>query len=103
MLRLLVLYGHPTDPDAFDRHYRRTHIGLARRLPGLRRYTISRGLDALQGEVPYHLVAELDFDNRSALDGALGSPEGQAAVGDLSNFATGSATFLVCDIEDVTG
>ncbi len=102
MLRLLVLYGRPTDPDAFDRHYRQTHIGLARRLPGLRRYTISRGLGAMQGESPYHLVAELDFDDRNALDAAVSSTEGQAAVDDLANFATGGATILVSELEDAT-
>lgn len=102
MLRLLVLYGRPTDPDAFDRHYRQTHIGLAQRLPGLRHYTISRGLGAMQGESPYHLVAELDFDDRNALDAAVSSTEGQAAVNDLGSFATGGVTLLVSEIEDVT-
>jgi uncharacterized protein (TIGR02118 family) len=102
MLRLLVLYGRPTDPDAFDRHYRQTHIGVAQRIPGLRRYTISWGLGAMQGESPYHLVAELDFDDRQALDAAISSAEGQAAVNDLANFATGGVTLLVSEIEDVT-
>src|SRR5215203_4637999 len=103
MLRLFALYGRPTDPGAFDRHYRATHIGLARRLPGLRRYTISRGLGAMQGESPYQLVAELDFDARAALDAALSGPEGRAVVDDLANFATGGVTLLVCEVEDVTG
>ena len=102
MQRLIVLYHTPTDPEAFDRHYRQTHIRLAQQLPGLRQYTISRGLVALQGESPYHLVAELDFDDRTALDAALGSQEGQVAVGDLANFATGGATVLTCEVEDVT-
>ena len=103
MLRLIALYGRPTNPGDFDRHYRETHVGLAQRLPGLQRYTISRGLQAMQGESPYHLVAELDFDDRTVLDAAVASPEGQAAVADLANFATGGVTLLVCEVEDVAG
>ena len=89
-------------PPQFDRHYNGTHIGLAQRFPGLRSYTISRGLRAVQGESPYYLVAELDFDDRTALDAAVASPDGQAVVQDLANFATGGVTLLVCEIEDVT-
>jgi uncharacterized protein (TIGR02118 family) len=37
-----VLYDRPDDPEAFDRHYRDVHIPLARKIPGLRRYTVSR-------------------------------------------------------------
>ncbi|HEY0506587.1 MAG TPA: EthD family reductase, partial [Blastococcus sp.] len=33
--RLVVEYGQPTDPAAFDRHYRDVHIGLAQTIPGL--------------------------------------------------------------------
>ena len=102
MLRAFILYGQPNDPAAFDRYYRDTHIGLAQRFPGLRRYTISGGLQAVQGKSPYRLVAELDFDNRAAFDAALASPEGQAAVDDLSNFATGGVTMLTCEVEDAT-
>jgi uncharacterized protein (TIGR02118 family) len=102
MLRVYALYGQPKDPAAFDRHYNETHIGLAQRFPGLRSYTISRGLRAVQGESPYYLLAELDFDDRAAFDAAVASPDGQAVVQDLANFATGGVTLLVCEIEDVT-
>jgi uncharacterized protein (TIGR02118 family) len=102
MLRVIALYGRPTDPGAFDRHYHATHIGLAQRLPGLPRYTISRSPSAMEGESPYHVVAELDFDDRQALDAAVSSPEGQAVTNDLSNFATGGVTLLACEVEDVT-
>lgn len=42
MMRFLVVYETPRDPAAFDLHYREVHIPLAKKLPGLRRYTISR-------------------------------------------------------------
>jgi uncharacterized protein (TIGR02118 family) len=101
MVRLLVLYGQPTDPAAFDRHYREVHVPLARKLPGLRRYTISAGVRALQGTAPY-LVAELDFDDRAAFRQAMEAPEGRAVAADLPGFATGGATLLLYEVEDVT-
>jgi uncharacterized protein (TIGR02118 family) len=42
MVRFLVLYDQPEDPEAFDRHYREVHIPLAKKLPGLRRYAPCR-------------------------------------------------------------
>ena len=47
--RFLALYETPTDPEAFDRHYRQIHIPLLRQLPELRQYTVSRDVAALHG------------------------------------------------------
>ncbi len=58
MVRFLVLYQPPTDTEAFDKHYFEVHVPLAKRLPGLRRYTVSRNPSQLRGPGPYHLVAE---------------------------------------------
>ncbi|WP_405866832.1 MULTISPECIES: EthD family reductase [unclassified Streptomyces] len=80
--RFLVLYGTPADPAAFDRHYREVHLPLARRLPGLRRYTLGRRADDVRGGEPCHLVAELEWDTREELDAAFASPEGRACAAD---------------------
>ena len=102
MIRVFVLYNRPEDPAAFDRYYRETHIGLAQKLPGLRRFTIARP-QAPRGDSPYYLIAELDFDDQAALQAAMGSPEGKTTVDDLGNFATSGVTVLVGEVEDVTG
>jgi uncharacterized protein (TIGR02118 family) len=34
IVRFLVLYEKPENPDAFDRHYRDVHIPLTKGLPG---------------------------------------------------------------------
>ena len=39
--RFLVFWEQPTDPEAFERHYREVHIPLARKIPGLRSYAIT--------------------------------------------------------------
>lgn len=47
MVKFLVLYNTPEDPEAFERHYRDVHIPLTKKLPGLRRYTIGRHATAV--------------------------------------------------------
>jgi uncharacterized protein (TIGR02118 family) len=101
MAQLLVLYNVPADRAAFDRYYRKTHIPLAKTIPGLRSYSISAGsVEALAGSAPY-LVASLSFNSMADLRAALASPEGQAAAADLSNFASAGATLLIYSSEEV--
>jgi uncharacterized protein (TIGR02118 family) len=95
---LLVLYKTPKDPAAFDRHYAETHIGLAKKIPGVKSYRISKGaVGTPAGPSGIHLVATLTFDSMAALQAGLGSPEGAAAGGDVANFATGGADLLMFD------
>jgi uncharacterized protein (TIGR02118 family) len=99
--RLLVQYGRPTDPTAFDQHYRDVHVPLVRKIPGLTGVTIAhpRALDDQQA--PY-LVAELDFESEEAFGAGLQSAEGQATAGDVPTFATGGVSMSHFDVEDVT-
>lgn len=95
MAQALVLYNTPADPAAFDRYYQETHIPIAKKLPGLRSYTVNAGpVQALAGTAP-HLVAILGFDSMGDVQAALASPEGHAVAGDLPNFASGGATLLI--------
>ena len=81
--RFVALYETPTDPEAFDRHYREVHIPLGSRLPGLRRYSVSRDVAAIRG-APYYLVAELEWDTMDDLRAAFASPEGRATATDAA-------------------
>lgn len=96
MLRLTICYGHPRDAAVFDRHYDEIHRPLAEKLPGLRQLALGdcRPISDADG-VPYHLVAELSFDTSEDLATALASGKGQAAAGDLKNFAEGGVTLFV--------
>ena len=86
--QLTVLYHHPEDAEAFDRHYDETHAPLAAKLPDLRSYTVSWPGPGPDGQrPPYHLVAILTWDSEEAFQASLESPEGQAALADLPNFA----------------
>ena len=64
------------------------------------------GFEAAQGiatpdgsEPPYQRIAELTFEDMDALQAGLGSEEGQAAVNDIPNFATGGVTIFFAEID----
>jgi uncharacterized protein (TIGR02118 family) len=98
MAQLVVMYKTPNDTAAFDKYYAETHIPIAKKLPGLRKYEISQGPVATPaGPSGYHLVALLHFDNLAAIQAGFGSAEGQAAVADVQNFATGGADIVMFD------
>jgi uncharacterized protein (TIGR02118 family) len=101
MAQIVALYHRPADPAAFDAYYTRTHVPLAKTVPGLRSYQVSAGkVMTPQGESPYHLVALLGFDSLEAIQSALQSPQGQATAGDLANFAQAGVDLLMFDTKD---
>lgn len=96
MVKVVVLYGHPADPDAFESHYAGTHLPLAAKMPHVARFEASRVIGTPDGsDAPYYRVAEVAFAGQEDLQAAMGSPEGQATVADIGNFATGGATVLI--------
>lgn len=87
MTRFLVLYPEPLDAEAFDRHYFEVHLPLAKRLPGLRSYRVSRGVSAVRGAETYHLVAELEWDDVGSLRKDFGSELGAEVARDADHLA----------------
>jgi uncharacterized protein (TIGR02118 family) len=95
MVKLTVLYGHPTDPAEFDRYYHEVHIPLAKTMKGWKGWTIGTCEAAAPGEQPpYYMIVALYAESRAAAEAILASPEGQATVADVPKFATGGATFF---------
>ena len=73
---------------------------LAQKIPGLQRFEAARGFATPDGgAVPYQRIAELTFEDVDALQGCLGSEDGQAAVNDVPNFATGGVTIFFAEID----
>ncbi len=81
--RMLVVYRRPQNPEAFDTHYFGVHVPLAKKLPGLRDYEVSKG-----GIVPMnsaggtHLIAMLHFDSVKSIREAFASDSGKACAAD---------------------
>jgi uncharacterized protein (TIGR02118 family) len=104
MIRLLVLYGHPKDPAAFDRYYSEVHIPLAKRMKGLKKWTIGKVQGTPDGKASdYYYIADLYAESREELEAILETPEGRAAVDDVPKFASGGVTFLYTEVEGVIG
>ena len=92
MVKVIVMYGPPTDPEAFEEHYANTHIPLAAKLPNVSRFEASRVVATADGsELPYYRFAELWFEDQATMQATLSSPEGQATTADIPRFATGGA------------
>lgn len=91
LARFLVMYEAPSDVEAFERHYWDVHIPLAKQLPGLRRYTVSRDARPVVGE-PYYIVGMLDWDDMPSLVKAFESKIGEQCATDvlehLSRYST---------------
>ena len=65
MVRLLILYGHPKDPEAFDKYYEEIHMPLARRMQGLKKWTIGKVLGAPDGgPSDYYYAADIYAESR---------------------------------------
>jgi len=83
MGRMVVIYNTPRDPAAFDKHYFEVHVPLAKRLPGLRRYEVSRRpIASLAGDREPYLIGTLYFDSLDAIRSAFASPLGRECAAD---------------------
>jgi uncharacterized protein (TIGR02118 family) len=95
MHHLTVVYGVPTNHEAFDHHYRTVHVPLVDRLPHVTSVSIGKCEPFGGNDVNAYLIARLEFASREDLVQSLSGPAGQSAVADIANFATGGATVHV--------
>lgn len=96
MMKVTVLYGHPSNPEEFEDYYAKTHLPLVDKIEGLDRAELTRFVSDPAGEKPaYYRMAELYFTTQEQMDESLGAAEGQAAVADIDNFASGGVTVIV--------
>lgn len=102
MAKLIALYRTPQNPAAFDDYYFSRHVPLAKEIRELRRYQVNAGpVMTPTGPSDIHLTAILDFDSLADLQAALASPQGQAAAGDIANFASGGVELLILDTREI--
>jgi uncharacterized protein (TIGR02118 family) len=100
-VKLIVLYTHPSDPEAFDRHYLDTHMPLVNAIPGLQRAETGKITAALDGgEQTYYRVAELYFADPAAMQAGFASGEGQATATDYQEIAPPGSRMFVKILDD---
>ena len=96
MAKLYAIYQQPTDPAAFDAYYFNKHVPLAKTIPGLRSYEVTKGdVMGMAGKHAVYLVATLAFDSMAAIGAAMTSAQGQATAADLANFASTGVEVLM--------
>ena len=96
MAKLFAIYQQPADASAFDAYYFGTHVPLAKTIPGLRSYEVTKGdVMGMAGKHAVYLVAILEFESMAAIGVAMASAQGQAAAADLANFATAGVEIMM--------
>ena len=92
-MKLVALYNHPADPEAFDKAYFGEHIPLVEKVPGLLDTKITRLRASMRGH-DFYLMAELYFEDEAAFKKGMNSPEMAAAGESLDSFAKGEYALL---------
>lgn len=98
MVKLIVTYGHPESPEAFEKYYFDTHLAIASKIKA-EKVELSKMIGTPEGQqTSNYRMAELYFDSLEDLQQQMGSEEGQAAVNDIPNFATGGVDVSIAEV-----
>jgi len=96
MVKLIALYKHPQDKEAFDKHYFEVHAPLTAKIPGLRKMEVTRVVGSpMGGEGKYYLMCEMYYDDHEALKAGMKSAEGRASGKDVMSFAGDLVTLMI--------
>jgi len=99
MVKLVVMYGHPEDPAAFEKYYADTHLPIAGAIPGVSKVELGKFVGTPDGsQASQYRMAALYFSSMEQLQASMGSPEGVAAVSDIPNFATDGVDVSVAEV-----
>lgn len=98
-MKVIALYRHPEDPDAFDKAYFETHIPLIEKVPGLQSVEASKVTRVLVGKKAPYLIATMTFADKDALKAGMNSPEMAAAGDNLDSFA--KDMYMLCFAEEM--
>ncbi|MEW5829304.1 MAG: EthD family reductase [Chloroflexota bacterium] len=96
MYKLMIFFQTPKDPDRFQRNWQ-IFLGMVEKLPGVQGEVITRFEKPLYGGIPFHMLHEVYFETREALDEALKSTAGQAAGMFLQNVTGGRVSILAAE------
>ena len=93
---MVLLKKRPEFSDEeFVRYWLGTHVLLAKKMPGLRRYVVNVVRRPPNREADYHGVVELWFDDVASMKKAFTSPEGVATQKDTEAFTSAITTMYV--------
>lgn len=100
MVKLVAMFKKPADTDSFEEHYRNVHLGLIRKMPGMKKLDISKITGAPMSTPQFYRMAEMYFDDQTTLNKAIMSPEGIAAARDLLGFARDVVQLFYAEVSE---
>lgn len=96
MVKLIALYKHPENKEAFDQHYFDKHAPITAKIPGLRKMEVTKVVGSpMGGEGKYYLMCEMYYDSHDALKQAMRTDEAKASGKDLMSFAGNLVTLMI--------
>ena len=96
MVKMIALYKHPEDKEAFDEHYFNTHSPITAKIPGLRDMKVTKILGSpMGGEAKYYLMCEMYYDSMDAFKEAMKTDEAKASGKDVMSFAGDLVTMMI--------
>lgn len=96
MVKLIALYKHPENKEAFDEHYFNVHGPITEKIPGLKKMEVTRIVGSpMGGEGAYYILCEMYYESHEALKAGLRSAEGKASGKDLMGFAGDLVTLMI--------
>ena len=74
-IKLMVLYGHPPNPEEFEKYYLGVHMPLVAAIKGARRMEAAKCLPQADGSPPaFYRVFEMWFDSPEQMAAVLDKP-----------------------------
>ncbi|MGZ4160462.1 MAG: EthD family reductase [Neobacillus sp.] len=96
MVKMIALYKHPENKEAFDEHYFNVHGPITEKIPGLRKMEVTKIIGSpMGGEGEYYIMCEMFYDDHEALKQGMRSAEGKASGKDLMGFAGELVTLMI--------
>jgi uncharacterized protein (TIGR02118 family) len=88
MIKVVSIWALPPDlsEEAFEAWYVGKHIDDAKRIPGLKRYTVNRVILEERANSRFYRMAELGFESLPAARAAFESPEWKDAFADAKDY-----------------
>ncbi len=96
-IKLVVVYPHPTDKDAFEQRYLSKHVPTMHGFKVETYRTIDSPVNAPDGKAPYHRVAVIEFRDVQHFNEFMQSEQAKIAVDSALKISTGGPPlFLLC-------
>ena len=104
--KLVVLYPHPQDVNAFERAYTEDHLPMVNEdtMKGITKFVATKVVGTADGSAPpFYRIAELHFSSIEALQECASSASAQEAVAHAVSISSGGRPlFLVAEEETTT-